>query len=98
MQSTTDKKKVKLFQIKKLKTCLKLMINKLARFTTRSDNVYFANNEQASIAVFTAAFCFTHAEHHLIKLKLYNNWSAPAVNSVLCEIQRNQSNLLTFKN
>ena len=49
------------------------MINELARFTTRSDNVYFANNEQASIAVFTAVFCFTHAEHHLIKPKLYNN-------------------------
>ena len=74
------------------------MINELARFPTRSDNVYFANNEQASIAVFTAVFCFTHAEHYLIKLKLYNNWSAQAVDSVLCEIQRNQSNLLTFKN
>ena len=49
------------------------MINELARFPTRSDNVYFANNEQASIAVFTAVFCFTHAEHNLIKLKLYNN-------------------------
>ena len=49
------------------------MINELAHFTTRSNNVYFANNEQASIAVFTAVFCFTHAEHHLIKLKLYNN-------------------------
>ena len=74
MQSTTDKKNVKeIFQTKKLKTCLKLMINELARFPTRSDNVYFANNEQASIAVFTAVFCFTHAEHHLIKLKLYNN-------------------------
>ena len=60
--------------------------------------VYFANNEQASIAVFTAVFCFTHAEHHYIKLKLYNNWSVQAVNSVLCEIQRNQSSLLTFKN
>ena len=62
------------------------MINELARFTTRSDNVYFANNEQASIAVFTAVFCFTHAEHHLIKPKLYNNWSAQTVNSVQCEI------------
>ena len=49
------------------------MINELARFPTRSDNVYFANNEQASIAVFTAVFCFTHAKHNLIKLKLYNN-------------------------
>ena len=49
------------------------MINELARSPTRSENVYFANNEQASIAVFTAVFSFTHAEHHLIKLKLYNN-------------------------
>ena len=49
------------------------MINESARFPTRSDNVYFANNEQASIAVFTAVFCFTNAEHHLIELKLYNN-------------------------
>ena len=54
-------------------TCSKLMINELAGSSTRSKNVYFANNEQASIAVFTAVFCFTHAEHHLIKLKLYNN-------------------------
>ena len=74
------------------------MINELARFPTRSENVYFANNEQASIAVFTAVFCFTHAEHHLTKFKLYNNRSAQAVNSVLCEIQRNQWNLVTFKN
>ena len=49
------------------------MINKLAGSPTRPENVYFANNEEASIAVFTAVFCFTHAEHHLIKLKLYNN-------------------------
>ena len=42
------------------------MINELARFPARSDNVYFANNIQASIAVFTAVFCFTHGEHHLI--------------------------------
>ena len=47
------------------------MINDLAGSPTRSENVYFANNEKASIAVFTA--CFTHAEHHLIKLKLYNH-------------------------
>ena len=49
-------------------TCSKLMINELAGSPTRSENVFFANNEQASIAVFTAVFCFTHAEHHLIKL------------------------------
>ena len=54
-------------------TCSKLLINEFAGSPTRSKNVYFANNEQASIAVFTAVFSFTHAEHHLIKLKLYNN-------------------------
>ena len=79
-------------------TYSKLMINELARSPTRPENVYFVNNEQASIAFFTAVFCFTHAKHNLIKLELYNNLSAQAVNSVLCEIQRNQSNLLTFKN
>ena len=74
------------------------MITKHARSLTRWENVYFANNKQASIAVFTAVFCFAHAEYNLIKLKLYNKWSAQAYHSVLCEIQRNQSNLLTFKN
>ena len=74
MQSTIGKKKVKqIFQIKKgFITCPKLMINELGRSPTRLENVYFANNEQASIAIFTAVFCFTHAEHNLIKLKLYN--------------------------
>ena len=63
------------------------MINEIARFPTRTENVYFANNEQASIAFSCIdMFCFTHAEHHLIELKLYNNWSAQAVNSMLCEI------------
>ena len=74
------------------------MINELAGSLTRSEYIYFTNNEQASIAVFTAVLCFTHAKHPLIKLKLYNNWSAQTVNVVLCEIQRNQSNLLTFEN
>ena len=49
------------------------MINEPADSPTRSENVNFANNEQASMAVFTAVFCYAHAEHHLIKLKLYNN-------------------------
>ena len=49
------------------------LLNKLGRCPTRSDNVYFPNNEQASLAAFTAVFCFTHAEDNLIKLKLYNN-------------------------
>ena len=56
-----------------------MIINEIRHSPTRSDNVYFANNEQASIAVFTSAFCFPHAEYNLIKLKLYNNWSAQAV-------------------
>ena len=72
------------------------MINEIARFPTRLENVYFVNNEQASIAVFTA--CFVLHMLYIIKIKLCNNWSAQAVNSVLCEIQRNQSNLITFKN
>ena len=74
------------------------MINKLAGSPTRSENVYLANNEQAPIAVFTAVFCFTHAEYDLIKQRNNNNWSAQAVNKVLFEIQRNLSNLVNFKN
>ena len=35
------------------------MINELTGSSTRSENLYFANNEQASIAVFAAVFCFT---------------------------------------
>ena len=48
------------------------MINKVGRCPTRSNNVSFANNEQASLA-FTAAICFAHAEHNLIKIKLCIN-------------------------
>ena len=75
MQSTTDKKKVKqIFKTNKDHiTCPKLMINELVGSPTRSENVYFANNKQASIAVFTAVFCFRHADYHLIKFELYNN-------------------------
>ena len=49
------------------------MINKLGPCPAKSHNVYFDNNEQASTTVLTSVFCFTHAEHNLIKLKLYNN-------------------------
>ena len=49
------------------------MINEIARSPTGSDNVAFANNEQASTAVFTTVFCFTYAERNLITLKLYYN-------------------------
>ena len=75
VQSTTSMKKVKqVFQIKKdFITCLKLIINELARCPDIANNVYFTNNEQASLAVFTATICFVDAEYNLIKLKLYNN-------------------------
>ena len=53
-------------------TCSKLLIIELAHSPTRSENVYFANDKQALIKSLLM-FCFTHAEHHLIKLKLYNN-------------------------
>ena len=49
------------------------MINELGRSSRRAENVYFANNEEASIAVFTAVFCLTHSEYNLIIIKLYNN-------------------------
>ena len=73
MQSATGKKKAKyIFQTKKdFITCLKLIINELGLCPTSSNNVYFTNNEQALLA-FTEVFCFVHAEHNLIKLKLYN--------------------------
>ena len=58
----------KIFQIKKdFTTCSKLIINKLGGSMTRSDNVYFANDEQASLVFFIA-----NAKHNLNKLKLYN--------------------------
>ena len=66
------------------------MITELVRSPTRSENVYFVNNEQASIAVFTAVFCFSHAKYNFIKLNLHNNWSAQTVNSIsectTCEV------------
>ena len=55
-----------------------MITNKLGSCPTRSDNVYFAKNKQASLALFAAAFCFAYAKHNWIKLKLYNNWSAQA--------------------
>ena len=55
------------------------MIYEIAGSPARSQNAYFANNEQASITVFTAVFCFTHAKTNLNKLKLFNNWSTQAV-------------------
>ena len=58
-------KKVKwTFQTKKdFINCSKLIINELVGSPIRSDNAYFANNEEASLVSFA-----THAE-----LKLYKN-------------------------
>ena len=52
-----------------------MIINELGGSPIRPDNVYFANNEQASLV-----FSIAHAEHNLIKLKLHNNWSVQDVN------------------
>ena len=49
------------------------MINEIALSPTKSENVCFTDNEQVSIATFTAVFCFTHVAHNSIKHKLYNN-------------------------
>ena len=46
-------------------TCSKLIINEHGL----CPNVYFAINEQASLA-FADVFCFAHAEHNLIKPKI----------------------------
>ena len=102
MESTTGKRKgKKIFQTKKyFITCSKLIINKIGRCPTRSDNVYFANNEQVSLAVFTAAFCFAHAKHNLIKLNyiITNQRKLLTVfGRALCEIQANQSNSSPLK-
>ena len=54
-----------MFQTKKdFTTCSKLIIKELGSFTIRSDNAYFANNEQVSLVFFIA-----HAKRNLIKLK-----------------------------
>ena len=57
-----------MFQTKKdFITCSKLIINELGRCPTLPDNVYFADNEQASPA-FTAVLCFARVKHNLIKV------------------------------
>ena len=58
------------------------MIKELGLFLTRSENVYFAKNEQTSITVFTAVSC-THMSNIIWLNKLLdNNLSAQAVNSI----------------
>ena len=64
---------------------------------TRSDNAYFANNEQASLS-FTAVFYFAHAEHNLIYILIDQRKLLAMFRRVLCEIQANQSNCSPLKN
>ena len=45
-------------------TCSKLIINELGNCVTRSENDYFTNSEQASLAVFAAASCFALGKHN----------------------------------
>ena len=49
------------------------MSSEIGHSATRLENVYFSNNEQPSTTVFATVFYFTHADHNLIKLKLFNN-------------------------
>ena len=63
--------------------CSTLIINELRSFQTRLENFRIAKIEYALLAVFTNAFCFSHAEHNLIKVKSYSYWSAQAVNNIL---------------
>ena len=67
------KKAKQIFQTKDFITYSKLIINELERCQIRSGYVLIANIKQAFLAVFTAAFCFEHAKHNLIKFKIYNN-------------------------
>ena len=67
-------------------TCSKLIINELGRCLTRPLDqimpILLSMNKHHFQSVFTAAFCFAHAEYNLNKLKLYNNWSVQAVNDI----------------
>ena len=49
-----------------------MIINKLGLCPTRLANAYFANNEQVSLASFTAAFYNAHVEGNLINLTFKN--------------------------
>ena len=74
-----------------------MIINELRHCPTRSDNVYFANNKQAWLAVFTVMFCFTHAEHNLIKRKLLPPIrAAEIVECVHKYMNRSSQNLQSF--
>ena len=49
-----------------------MIVNEPRLYANRTSNLDFANNEQSSLAVSTAAFCFANDKHNLIKLELLN--------------------------
>ena len=76
-----------MFQTKKdFITCSKLIINELGGSPIRSDNVYFANNEQASHVLF-----ISNAKHNL-----NNNKSAQAVINISDSAMWNSSKPIKF--
>ena len=76
------------------------MINELGHCSSGSETAYFATNEQSSIILLLR---FMLHMRHVILLNLKyiiidQRNLLTVFRSVQCEIQRNQSNLLTFKN
>ena len=68
-----------------------MIINKLGGSSIRSNNIYFAYNKQTLLVFFIA-----HAEHNLIKLKLYNNLSTQAVNNISENAMWNSNGSIKF--
>ena len=78
-------------------TCSKLIIKELGHCSARSDKFYFTDNKQASLVAITAALFLVHAWHNLIKLKVYNSWSAvTTVNNILENTMGNASKPIKF--
>ena len=76
------------------------MINEPGRCPTRSENVYFGNNELEH-RLQPLLLCFVLHMPSIIYMNyiiIDQRKLLTVFWSVLCEIQRNQSNLLTFKN
>ena len=87
MRSTTAKKTLKwIFQTKKgCITYSNSIIDEIGRCPTRSNNAYFANNEQE------LACSFVLHMSNIIKLKLYYSWSAQTVNDMSKYVMWNSS-------
>ena len=59
-------------------------------------NLNVVTLDQASLAVFTAAFYSECAEQYLVRFKSYNNWSAQATNSISESAMSNSSKQTKF--